>query len=535
MKPRAMSLKEYSRKRDFQTTAEPVPQRSAPRRRGERRFVIQKHAASHLHYDLRLEIGGAFKSWACPKGIPYAKGEKHLAVNVEDHPLAYGDFEGIIPQGEYGGGTVMLWDRGTFEPITPLKGLAEGKLHFILHGEKLEGEWYLVRLRHKEQDWLLIKGGESMKALGPRIDNRSVLSGKTMKQLGEQSAAPSSSPARRITEAARRIAGTATPKFFEPMKAKLTAHPPKTEEWLYEIKFDGWRALALLAGGEARLLSRNEKELGPKFPEIVEALSRLDVDDAVLDGEIVALDKAGRSSFQLLQAYEMGETRPPIYFYLFDLLQLNGRDMKALPIAERKEHLRKLLERAGTGGVLRFSASLGSDANLLLKKVARLKLEGLIGKQEGSRYEPGKRSGRWIKLKLLAEQEFVIGGYTEPQGARKRFGALLVGFYDENGEFRYAGKVGTGYDARWLERLHGLMQPLETPDPPFVGLPAPGRGRWNMGLSRAEMARCHWVKPELVCQVKFSEWTRDDRLRQPVFIGLRDDINPREVRRERST
>jgi bifunctional non-homologous end joining protein LigD len=525
-----MSLKEYAKKRDFKKTTEPTATR--PSTNAGRRFVIQKHAASRLHYDFRLEFGGTLRSWAVPKGFPCLKGEKHLAVQVEDHPISYIDFEGTIPEGQYGGGTVMVWDRGTFEPLSksPTKELAGGKLHFVLTGTKLNGEWYLVRLRDEKQ-WLLIKAGEDMKPISKKLDDTSVLSGQSMKELAKgdrvwqsKTENESSGPVRRKSKSA----SLPIPKFFEPMKAKLADSIPPGE-WIYEIKFDGFRALALRGSSEARLVSRNENELGGKFSEVMESLSKLDVRDAVIDGEIVALDEKGRSSFQLLQAFQLGEKRPPIFFYAFDLLRFNGKDLRDSPIEERKAKLERLLKQSS--GTIRYSASLGTDAKKLLAEVSRFGLEGLIGKRVESHYETGRRTGSWIKLKLHQEQEFVIGGYTNPAGSRSHFGALLVGVY-EGQELNFSGKVGTGFDEKMLRTLVGMLEKIPLKTCPFVDLPEKRAGRYGQGVTAAEMKLCHWVEPKLVCQVKFNEWTRDHRLRQPVFLGLREDKEAKEVVRE---
>ena len=528
-----MSLKEYVRKRDFEKTAEPEAKRPKISRN---RFVIQKHDASRLHYDFRLEMRGTLKSWAVPKGLPYTRGEKRLAVQVEDHPVAYADFEGKIPEGQYGGGTVMVWDRGTFEPLSkaPATELEKGKLHFVLHGEKLEGEWYFVRLRDGDNQWLIIKGGEDMKPPSKKLDDTSVLSRKSMKELSrgdrvwqsKETAKGAGHKPKRSTKAAP------LPAFVEPMKAKLAAAPPPRGRWIYEIKFDGWRALALKGGSQARLLSRNEKDFGGKFPEIMESVAALDAQDVILDGEIVALDEKGRSSFQLLQAYDIGQERPPIFFYAFDILQLNGHDLKTLPLAERKSKLQNLLKNPP--GVIRHSASLGSDVERLLEQARQLGLEGLIGKLEGSVYEPGRRSGSWIKLKLLSEQEFVIGGYTDPEGSRLKFGSVIVGFY-EGQKLLFAGKVGTGFSDALLRKLYSQFKKIARASCPFANLPVPRGNKWGQGITASEMKLCHWVEPELVCQVKYTEWTRDDRLRQPVFLGLREDKNAREVSREKAS
>jgi bifunctional non-homologous end joining protein LigD len=302
-----------------------------------------------------------------------------------------------------------------------------------------------------------------------------------------------------------------------------------TGNWIYEINCDGYRALALRVGPKSRLLSRNEKDLGKKFPEILDSIASLDVEDAIFDGEIVALNEKGRSSFQLLQSFDMGQERPPIFFYAFDLFRLNGKDLQNLPIEERKAKLEDLLPKPP--GVIRYSVSFTSDIEELLGRAQKLGLEGLIGKRSGSRYEVGKRTGAWIKIKLHLEQEFVIGGYTEPEGSRRFFGALLVGFY-EGKNLKFAGRVGTGFTDKLLRSLFSELEEIRVGGCPFVNVPAKGRSRWDQGLTAAEMKRCHWVKPVMVSQIKFTEWTRDDRLRQPVFLGIREDKNAIEVVRE---
>jgi bifunctional non-homologous end joining protein LigD len=528
-----MSLKEYSKKRNFKKTAEPRAGRASTG--AGRRFVVQKHDARRLHYDFRLELGGKLKSWAVPKGFPYAKGEKHLAVQVEDHPSSYIDFEGTIPEGQYGGGTVMIWDRGTFEPLSkaPTKELAGGKLHFVLSGTKLNGEWYLVRLRDEKQ-WLLIKAGEDMKPVSKKLDDTSAVSGRNMKELARGDRVWQSKPrseSNRLIKRKPNLTLLPLPKFVEPMRAKLVESIPPGV-WIYEIKFDGFRALALRGGSEARLVSRNEKDFGGKFTEVMDSLSKLEVRDAIIDGEIVALDEKGRSSFQLLQAFEMGEERPPIFYYVFDLLRLNGKDLRDLPIEQRKAKLERLLEEPG--GPIRYSASLGTDARKLLDQARQFGLEGLIGKRAGSHYEAGRHTGNWIKLKLQQEQEFVIGGYTEPAGSRKHFGALLVGVY-EGEQLKFAGKVGTGFDEKLLRTLFGVLEKIPRETCPFVDLPEKRAGRYGQGVTASEMKLCHWIEPQIVCQIKFKEWTRDHRLRQPVFLGLREDKDAKEVVREEAS
>jgi bifunctional non-homologous end joining protein LigD len=321
------------------------------------------------------------------------------------------------------------------------------------------------------------------------------------------------------------------PDFVEPMQAKLV-DSIRPGNWIFEIKFDGYRALALRGGKETRVLSRNEKDLSGKFPEVKAAIAALDVQDAILDGEIVALDDKGRSSFQALQGFDMGTERPPIAFYAFDLLRLNGKNLQNLAIEERKAKLEELLKNVPN--VIRFSASFVKDIENLFDRALALGLEGLIGKRSGSKYEAGKRTGSWIKIKLHLEQEFVIGGYTEPEGARKHFGAVLVGVFEDK-KLKFAGRVGTGFNDKLLRSLSAQFDKLRVADCPFFNVPAKGRSRWDQGLTAAEMKRCHWIKPTMICQVKFTEWTRDDRLRHPVFLGIREDKNASEVFREKAS
>lgn len=518
-----MSLREYVRKRDFHKTAEPRG-RVAKARAGERRFVIQKHAATRLHYDFRLELDGTLKSWAVPKGVPFAKGDRRLAVQVEDHPLEYAEFEGIIPQGEYGGGTVMVWDRGTYECLggDPARDLARGKLHFALRGKKLRGEWTLVRIKGGEDhQWLLIKSDRDLRPIGKKRDDESVATGRTMALIARERDATWHSKAE--SEKPRKL------RFIEPMKAKLVAAPPSGAQWSYELKFDGYRALALKEGRRVELLSSNSKDFTARFPDIAAAIGELSAKSAIFDGEIVALDSAGRSSFQALQAYALGTERPPLLFYVFDLLRHDGKDLRALPLHARRERLQSLVQPAD--GVVRFSPDLGHGPARLLAEVRERGLEGIIGKRRDSKYEPGRRGGAWIKLKCVQEQEVVIGGCTPPAGTRKHFGALLVGFY-ARGKLQFAGKVGTGFNAALLKALHARMEALRVEGCPFANLPEKQGGRWSQNITPREMKRCRWAEPRLVAQVRFTEWTRDGKLRHPVFIGLREDKDARKVVRE---
>src|SRR5207249_8316094 len=322
---------------------------------------------------------------------------------------------------------------------------------------------------------------------------------------------------------------SAKPRFIEPMKAKLVEKPPATGDWIYELKFDGIRLIAVKRDKKVSLFSRNQNDLSGRFPDIVEAIKNVPARECVIDGEVVALDDKGRSSFQLLQAHEMEGRKSPIYFYAFDLLQLDGKSLIELPLEARKNVLEKLCAEAGDP--IRYSGAIGTDAKRLLEEVQRRGLEGIIGKQRNSVYEPDRRSGSWIKLKCVNEQEFVIGGYTPPQGARKHFGALLVGYYDNN-RLLFAGKVGTGFDTKLLSALHKKMRAEERSTCPFADLPSKQNGEWVAGITPGEMRKYTWINPKFVCQVKFAEWTRDGKLRQPVFLGLRQDKDAREVVRE---
>src|SRR6266571_3640548 len=585
-----MGLAEYKAKRDFRKTAEPKGGKPLPKAvRGASRFVIQKHDARRLHYDFRLQMEGVLKSWAVPKGLPWKKAEKHLAVEVEDHPIEYEDFEGVIPEGQYGGGTVMVWDRGNYHVYgeQPVKSLRDGKLHLVLDGEKAKGEWTLVRIRGRDEaknQWLILKTGADAKPISKRLEDRSVKTGRTMEQIAQardaewesnreekdasatskfkerirtaikkkevgRDRSPRRSPSKaKAGWAGRRITSddvhartgpasatslsdlsSAKARFIEPMKARLVEQPPAAGDWIYELKFDGIRLIAVKNGSNVSLFSRNKNELAERFPEIVEAVKNLPARECVIDGEVVALDEEGRSSFQLLQAREMEGRKSPVYFYAFDLLQLDGKSLIALPLETRKNVLEKLC--ADTGDPIRYSGAIGEDATALLREVKRRDLEGIVGKQRGSVYEPGRRSGAWIKLKCVNEQEFVIGGYTPPGGSRKYFGAILVGYY-ENKKLVFAGKVGTGFTTKSLPMLHKKFRAEERADCPFVDLPSKQNGQWVQGITPSMMRKMHWVNSVFVCEIKFAEWTRDGKLRAPVFLSLREDKRPGDVVRE---
>ncbi len=544
-------LEEYNKKRDFTRTGE--PKAAKKKRSGEPLFVIQKHEASRLHYDFRLEMEGVLKSWAVPKGIPYGKGDKKLAVHVEDHPFDYAGFEGIIPKGNYGAGTVMVWDTGTYENLggNPVKDLEEGRLHILLHGKKLEGEWALVKMQREENQWLLLKSGEDAPPLSAKHDDESVLSGRTMKQIAAAkdaewisnrgSAADARAEKKKSASTPRKAAPVkakialpsglphAPAAFSPPMQARLIEKPPTAGDWIYELKFDGFRVVAVKSATGVELISRSGNSLTSRFREIADAVNALKLTQGALDGEIVALDEEGKPSFQLLQSSETDTTRPPICYYVFDALNIEGRDTRALPLTERKRLLEDVLRDPPDG--LRYSGAIQGDPHELLAEISRRGLEGLIAKKSGSLYETGQRSGAWVKLKCVNEEEFVIGGYTPPDGTRQYFGALIIGFF-EKGKLLFTGKVGTGFSSATLKTLHGTLQPIRAERCPFANLPTKSGGKWGQGITAAEMRRCAWVKPELVCQVKFAMWTRDGKLRQPVYLGLREDKKAADVIRE---
>ena len=519
------SLDDYRKKRDPARTPEPF----GPPRAGEGRlFVVQKHAARRLHYDVRLEMDGVLKSWAVPKGPSLRAEDKRLAVHVEDHPVEYADFEGIIPEGNYGAGAVIVWDRGWYRLVkdgAPADQLRAGRLEVELFGVKLRGRWTLARMGGKASEWLMLKKADGFAGAEEATERfpESVLSGLSVEEVRQGST--------RVATLRERLARTEAPAggvdaARQPViLAAIAEHPFSDPGWLYEIKYDGVRVLAAREGAEVALYGRAGQVFTPRYPEVVTALRALPLDRFVLDGEVVALDESGRPSFQRLQN-RMHLTRPadverarstvPVSAVFFDALALDGRDLRRLPLAERKACLALAVPARG---VIRYGDHVLERGEAFYEAAAEQRVEGIIAKRADSRYVGG-RTRDWLKIKCYGRQEFVIGGWTDPQGTRGWFGALHLGLY-EGDRLVYVGKVGTGFDEAALRLVRDRLLPLARPTSPFAtGTPA-GRGH-------------HWVEPSLVCDVRFAEWTHDGGVRHPTFLGLRDDKPPAEVRREGS-
>src|ERR1035438_8069642 len=545
-----MSLDEYAAKRRFEKTPEPPPAVRISNPAAKPYFCVQRHDATRLHYDFRLEIDGVLKSWAVPKGPSLDPAVKVFAAYVEDHPLEYGDFEGNIPAGNYGGGSVMLWDRGTFDlwgEVASDAQLARGDLKFRLHGEKLKGDFAIVRMKgtKKGNEWLLIKKRDEFAAAGWDLEALaySVLSGRTQEEIARN--LPARQTKRETSGAADRVWATSPPArrarakallpslkgaqlaempaAIEPMMAMLAERVPRGEDWLCEVKWDGVRAIAFLDNEEVRLQSRSGLRCERQYPELAVMPHHIAASRAVLDGEIAVLDAKGVSRFHLIQP-RIANTDPntiahlvrstPVIYFAFDLLYLDGSDLRNVSLEQRRELLRQVLT---PGPSVRISADWARAGEELLEAARENGLEGIVAKHARSIYE-SRRSREWLKIKISSEQEFVIGGFTEPQGDRDYFGALVLGVH-RDGELRWVGNVGTGFDQKLLAGLHARLQPLITKTCPFAVRPKPDRG-------------ITWVKPELVCQVKYANWTPDNHLRAPVFVGLRNDVQAPGVKRE---
>jgi len=610
-----MSLDEYKRKRRFEETPEPPPKIE---KQSKHRFVVQRHAATRLHYDFRLEMEGVLKSWAVPKGPSLDPADKRLAMQVEDHPVSYFDFEGTIPEGNYGGGTVMIWEVGTWHPLSPVPVdgeyvpgtekeaaamLAKGDLKFRLNGKRLKGDFALVRMKgrrpgSKGNEWLLIKKKDEHVVLGFDIDkyDTSVLTGRTMAEIGgdkDSAEWTSSRPATRgklkapwLAEAVARadkkrkalatedtgkgkkkslaekrvvasigvpspsatslskksvkksasrssslvdgLAGAIEkpmPTKIRPMLATPVEEPFDNPAWLFEIKWDGYRAVAFIENSSVRLVSRNHNDLTGQFPELRNLPGFIKAKRAVVDGEIVALDEQGRPSFSLMQQRTgfqpgkrgmPGREGVPILYYAFDLLYLDGYDLRRVILEKRKELLQSVVQN---GDAVRFSDHYPEKGRELFGVARQRGLEGILAKKRDSAYQE-ERSRDWLKIKITQRQECVIGGYTDPEGSRQYFGSLVLGLYDKRGHLIHVGQAGTGFDQKTLKEIYELIHPLETKTNPFFG---------EIGGLR----KVHFVTPKMVAEIKFSEWTHETdeggmKMRAPVFLGLRFDKDPKE-------
>jgi len=493
-----------------------------------------------MHYDFRLEMDGVLRSWAVPKGPSLNSADKRLAMMVEDHPLEYGDFEGIIPQGNYGAGAVIVWDRGTYTMIDPAFGSAsaavdKGKLDFVLHGFKLHGAFTLVRTDPRDatragerQRWLLVKKrgehGENEDVLASHP--RSVLSGLTVAELRDTSAAGKALIDTLVRLKAPRLKQSLDPRNFPLMLAKLSEHRVDGDQWLFELKYDGVRALAIRDGEKTRLFARSGAEITARYPEVVLAFNTLPYERFAIDGEIVALDEKGRPNFQLLQRRMHVQDKHqvarlsfsiPVHHFLFDILTFDEFDLRTLPLEPRKELLAHLIHGDGP---LRYCEHVLTHGLAFYNEVANAGLEGIIAKKRESPYR-GARNGDWLKIKCPQMRRFIIGGYTDPEGTRTHFGALLLGMYDQDGRLRFTDKVGTGFNRDWLAKIHNLLDararrisPFRRPGPDE---PAPPSG-------------AHFTEPELVCEVRFSEWTNHGGIRHPSFLRLMPDADPRDCR-----
>jgi len=547
-------LKTYQAKRRFGVTAEPKGE--IARHRGNA-FVIQKHAARRLHYDLRLELDGVMKSWAVTRGPSLVPGEKRLAVQVEDHPIAYNKFEGTIPQGEYGGGTVMIWDRGHWQPENdPHKGLAKGHLAFTLDGEKLGGGWHLVRMHRrageKRDNWLLIKQHDEAERSARDKDildeePRSVVSGRTMDEIAKgpkkewrsnktkKNGAAKRHPSKLSKATPQKPVPTATgkrgrgpkavaalPIFVTPCLATLADKAPDSGKWVHEIKFDGYRIQARLDRGKVKLLTRKGLDWTKRFPTIASAIANLPADTALIDGELVSEDADGLSSFSLLQEDLKTGRHDRMVFYTFDLMHLDGEDLKSSPLVARKNALAKLIGRKQARGPLRLSESLTGAGTTLLRHACKMGLEGIISKISDSPYQSG-RGHDWVKTKCSDRQELVVAGVVPSTADAQAVGALVLGFY-ERGKLHYAGRTGTGFSHQVARSLFRKLKSLQTQNAPFEAIPAEERG------ARKPI----WVQPKMVVEVDFHGWTHGDRLRQASFQGVREDKRAGDVMREKA-
>lgn len=521
MKPTDL-LKDYKAKRDFAKTAEPSGGkiRAARAKASGGRFVVQKHDATRLHYDFRLELDGVLKSWAVTRGPSTNPADKRLAVRVEDHPLDYGDFEGTIPEGQYGGGTVMLWDDGTWEPIgDPHAGLEEGDLKFVLKGKRMKGEWVLVHMKGrdsgKRENWLLIKHRDRYATEADGLTEKFTTSVETGRDLDgiarglkPRRKAANAAPAAKVWSGGKAVA---LPDFRPPQLATLVDDVPAGRQWLFEMKYDGYRCLAAIAGGEVRLFTRNGNDWTRQFGRLVEPLAGLTKGSALIDGEVCAF-KDGRTDFSTLK--DALSTGGPLVFFAFDLLEQDGESLERLPLTERKQKLRKLLGKTSTKAAVQYSEHVQGSGEQVLRAMCEAGHEGVIAKLATSTYQHD-RTRTWLKVKCLRRQEFVLGGWR-PSDRKKGFASLLLGTW-EDGKLVYRGRVGTGFDRQSHAALQAALDSRARKTPAFETVP------------RDIKRRANWVEPELVGEIAFTEMTPDGILRHPSFIGLREDKAAREV------
>ena len=547
------SLEHYRQKRNFGITPEPAD--GGKPNAAALSYVIQKHWASRLHYDFRLEFEGTLKSWAVPKGPSLDPHVKRMAVQVEDHPLSYGGFEGTIPPKQYGAGKVIVWDKGSWTPIEdPVKGFRDGKLKFELHGEKLHGKWTLVRMRgndEKQVPWLLIKEHDDEVRLAERYDITEALPDSVISGPGAAIAVEETKAAAKKSGLAGAVSKTATkidvkasaglpalavkaklPPMLEPQLATLVESAPEQGDWLYELKFDGYRLVVRLEGDDVKCITRNGHDWTDKMPKLAASLKTLRLESAWLDGEIIVPNAEGIPDFQLLQGAFEGRDRrvargvpeaspnaAAIVYYVFDMPFYAGFDLRDVPLVERRALLQQLMKK-NTSSNLRFSDAFDAPSKELMTSACKLGFEGLIGKRANAPYQ-SRRSSDWIKLKCGKRQEFVICGFTEPKGSRTGIGALLLGLHDTKGQLQYAGNVGSGFNERVLAELREELEKIEVNVRPFDG-------------QTSVAGKPHWVKPELMAEVSFADWTNTNRIRHAVFRGLRTDKPPQGITREKA-
>ena len=521
-----MTLTKYNKKRASRTSPEPIGKKHSSKNT-KRIFVVQKHDAGRLHYDFRIEMDGALKSWAIAKGPSLNPSDRRLAIRVEDHPYDYKDFEGTIPEGNYGAGNVIVWDIGTFDGIEKgkflnekemLKNLREGHLSLNLYGHKLKGEFSLIQMKGKrENEWLLIKKEDRYASANDILKkDKSVLTNRPLKprKRGNRQIKNAKAEKRVKPDETDNLKGAkkTKPKRMAAMKATLTEEVFDDPEWIYEIKYDGYRALALIVNGKPDLYSRNLKSFNKSFPSLVNELSMFE-ENVLLDGEIVVVDEKGKSHFQLLQNYQK-TGKGKLRYYAFDILYFKDKELTSIPLIRRKEILKNFISQNNFESIF-YSDHIEESGKDFYKEAKKHQLEGIIGKNRNSIYRPGIRSKSWLKFKISKQQEAIIAGLTAPQGSRQYFGSLILGLY-ENGQLQYAGNCGTGFSDEELKRLHKKLKKYFIKKCPFLVKP----------LIRQEV---QWIKPLVVCEVKFTEWTREGSMRHPVYLGIRQDKKPKEV------